>query len=394
MAKQSYRFQVQDRKGGKFVVFDLQENRVLSEKFGERQQAIRWCFNNVMECDELQYRPGKKVYHRKNYGPIKLISNTEQLKDLGKRLEKVRDLKKEVATATKGDNGAWEPAYISTHSGNYTVVVGKKTFTFGRSHKCYNELVKAIANKDLAAFEANIDTVQGIKTFFKENAGPGKIEIKDGEITFKGEVVHHVLVGRIFEAMEKGLPHENLVKFLENLLQNPNKESVESVYKFLEDKGLPINHEGYFLAYKKVREDFKDWNSGTFDNHPGQVLSVNRENCDSSRYNACSHGLHIGSMYYAKVQFYPNQGILLLVKCNPKNVVSTPADATEQKLRTCEYEVLEILEDYRADAIKKPVEPVQLEPDLDDEDLEDDDSSLEDWADTYDSEDSDEDENW
>lgn len=389
MAKQNYRFQIQDRQNGTFVVFDLQQNRVLSAKFSERQQAIKWCFNNVADCNELQYRPGKKVYHRKDYGPVKPVPTTKELKDLGKRLEKIRDLKKEVMKEVVEPLAAaagWEPAYISTHSGNYTVVVGKKTFTFGRSHKCYSELVKAITNKDLKAFEANIDTVQGIKTFFKENAGPGKIEIKDGEITFAGEVVHHVLVGRIFEAMDKGEPHENLVKFLENLLQNPNAESIEAVYKFLEDKSLPITADGHFLAYKKVDVDGMDFYTHTMKTELGKVLKMDRASCDPNRLRECGNGIHAGSLNYAENRYQSGQGLIFIVKINPKDVCCVPVDSQDEKIRVCEYLPVELYKDYSP----KPVEPVQLEPDLDDEDFEDendDDSSLEDWDETDDNED-------
>lgn len=365
MAKTTFRFQLQDCAGvGRFVVYDAEKKKQISPKFKERQEGVKWAFGNLNDCNELQYRPGKKVYHRKDYAATP-IPTTKQLKDLGKRLEKVRDLKKEVmkevieplANANKGDNGAWEPAFIRTNSGNYTVVVGVKTHTFGRSHKNYDKLEKAIVDKDLVAFENNIETAISVRKFLGET---NKIQVKDGEIIFNGETVHHVIVDRIFEAMEKGLPHENLVKFLENLLQNPNAESIEAVYKFLEDKSLPITPDGFFIAYKKANNNVKDWRTDTFDNSVGAKPHVDRKECDSNRLHDCGYGLHCGSLNFAKNLFYPGQGVLMLVKTNPKDVVSVPADIQCEKFRTCEYEVLEMLEDYRP----KPVEP---EPKVDED---------------------------
>jgi hypothetical protein len=140
---------------------------------------------------------------------------------------------------------------------------------------------------------------------------------------------------------------------LENLLQNPNQESVDAVYKFLEDKSLPITPDGCFIAYKKANDNLKDWRTNTFDNSVGAKPKVDREKCDSNRINDCGYGLHCGSLHFAKDLFYQNQGVLMLVKTNPKDVVSIPSDINCEKFRTCEYEVLEMIEDYRP----KPVEP-------------------------------------
>ncbi len=354
MAKTTYRFQLQDCTGiGRFVVYDAEKKKQISPKFKERQEGVKWVFANTNECNELQYRPGKKVYHRKDYGasPIKTAPTTEQLKDLGKRLEKVRELKKEVmkevveplAAASKGDEGAWEPAYIRTNSGNYTVVVGKRTFTFGVSHSNYAKLVEAIKNKDLSAFEAAIEPAVSVRKFLGE---ANKIQVKDGEIVFNGEPVHHVLVGRIFEAMDKGEPHENLVKFLENLLQNPNAESIEAVYKFLEDKSLPITADGHFLAYKKVDVDGMDFYTHTMKTELGKVLKMDRASCDPNRLRECGNGIHAGSLNYAENRYKAGQGLIFIVKINPKDVCCVPVDSQDEKIRVCEYLPVELFKDY------------------------------------------------
>jgi hypothetical protein len=55
--------------------------------------------------------------------------------------------------------------------------------------------------------------------------------------------------------------------------------------------------------------------------------------------NACSHGLHAGTIEYVKCFGEVNDKIII-VKINPKDVVSVPSHETT-KLRCCKYEVVQ-----------------------------------------------------
>jgi hypothetical protein len=55
---------------------------------------------------------------------------------------------------------------------------------------------------------------------------------------------------------------------------------VTELYGFLEKGNLPITNDGHFLAYKKVRKDYKDCHSGTMDNSIGQVVEMERNQVD------------------------------------------------------------------------------------------------------------------
>jgi hypothetical protein len=92
------------------------------------------------------------------------------------------------------------------------------------------------------------------------------------------------------------------------------------------------------LAYKRVREDYKDIYSGTIDNIIGTVVSVPREQVDPDRRHQCSYGLHVGALDY--VRGYGARGHILVVKVNPQDCVSVPQDHNHMKLRTCRYEIL------------------------------------------------------
>jgi hypothetical protein len=97
--------------------------------------------------------------------------------------------------------------------------------------------------------------------------------------------------------------------------------------------------------YKVVRPDYTDKHSGSVDNHPGQIPEMLRNKVDDRRENTCSHGYHIGNLEYIKC-FGCEGDKVLLVKVNPKDAVSVPADHNATKLRVCRYEVLS---DYQGD---------------------------------------------
>lgn len=150
------------------------------------------------------------------------------------------------------------------------------------------------------------------------------------------------------DADDSKVTWQALVKFLENLYSNPNPESRESLYGFIEPHGLTIDKDGYFIAYKGLEADFGSVNkgygivdgvevNGTLYNLPGSVLRFPRKDVDSNTSVGCSQGLHAGTHSYASGW---NRGKLVAVRINPMNVVSVPKDCSFQKLRVCEYEVL------------------------------------------------------
>jgi hypothetical protein len=134
-----------------------------------------------------------------------------------------------------------------------------------------------------------------------------------------------------------GFPIKPLVLFMENLMENPSYRSVNELYGFLEKNNLPITPEGHFLAYKKVRADFKDVHSGTMDNSVGQVVEMPRNLVDDNANNTCSSGLHFCSQSYLS-SFGGERTVI--VKINPRDVVSIPNDYDFSKGRACRYEVV------------------------------------------------------
>jgi hypothetical protein len=215
---------------------------------------------------------------------------------------------------------------------NVTVVIDGKPHTIAKSHVTYSKVVEAIKASDWDAVKAVIDPVKVVL-----NYGRGNVSIHGDKLFWKGEPFAGVLATRMIQMLEDGFTIEPLVLFMENLMKNPSKRSVDELYGFLEKNNLPITPDGYFLAYKKVRQDFKDCHSGTMDNSPGRVVEMERNKVDDDKDRTCSTGLHFCGMSYLS-HFGGERTVI--VKIDPSDVVSIPSDYNGAKGRACRYEVI------------------------------------------------------
>ena len=220
--------------------------------------------------------------------------------------------------------------------GNLTVILANKAHQVLPDHTNYNMILEALPT---ATEDELLDLVDLEKAV--ANYSNGQVEVKDGVVLFEGEPVHGSISKRILEFMKKGLPFEPLVNFLKNLMENPSMQSQRELYDFLEHENLAITSDGFFLAYKAVRSDYKDKYAGKFDNRVGQVCEMRRAKVDDDRARGCSNGLHAGALsYVASYGSIDSGDHIMIVKINPKDVVSVPSDCNCEKLRTCRYEVV------------------------------------------------------
>jgi hypothetical protein len=175
--------------------------------------------------------------------------------------------------------------------------------------------------------------------------GNGHVTIDSGLILLDGEPVENVLVDRMFQFLDLGLDVEPLALFLVNLYKNPSYQSIQELYGFLEASDLTITSDGCFLAYKRVRDDYMDIYTGKMDNSIGTIVKMDRNQVDDNREQTCSNGLHIcGRDYLSSYGAYGNGYRTVVVKVNPRDVVSIPTDYNNHKGRVCEYEVVGELE--------------------------------------------------
>ena len=239
--------------------------------------------------------------------------------------------------------------------GNLTVILKNKAHQVIPDHTNYKLILEALPTATEDELLELVDIEKAVASF-----SDGQVSIVNGKVMFEGEEVHGSISKRIIEFMSKGLPFEPLVKFLENLMENPSMQSQQELYDFLEHENLPITEDGCFLAYKAVNSDFKDKWKGTFDNKVGQVCEMRRAKVDDNRKAGCSAGLHAGALNY--VANYGNVDAgdnIVIVKINPEDVVSVPSDCNCEKLRTCKYEVVGL---YQGE-LPKPLYKAEFEAD-------------------------------
>ena len=230
--------------------------------------------------------------------------------------------------------------YIVSGNGTMTIVVNNESHTVGHDHPNYMAIKECLGNNDEATLIPLLDIPKSILNYTE-----GKVDIKDGILQYDGEEIHNALTDRVMQMMRDGFPFKPMLNFLANVLENPSNRAVEELYSFLEHKNLPITDDGCFLAYKAVTHDYMDKWSGTIDNSVGQKVGMKRRKVNDNCDIGCSEGLHCGAIEYvegySRVTGDPEtDDKVVIVKVNPKDVVSVPLDCECQKVRTCAYEVV------------------------------------------------------
>lgn len=211
---------------------------------------------------------------------------------------------------------------------------GPKTVDF--THVNWDLLTDAIKDEDWPRVRDLIDVEHAVSNYVSPS---GRLRVEDNQVYFDNEVVHGALVERILQMMIDGYNVDPMVRFLENLMQNPSYRSRQGLYRFLEHCNLPITEDGCFVAYKMVTKDYKDLHSRTIDNSVGRIVEMPRGDVDDDPEHTCSAGLHFCSLEY--LQGWGNR--LMAVKINPKDVVAVPRDYNDSKGRCCRYEVIKEL---------------------------------------------------
>ena len=236
------------------------------------------------------------------------------------------------------------------------IIVGSNTITVFLSGKPYPfpldsekgqkvlELVKGGASEE-DVLEYLTD--ESMKTYCDDMKSEGVV-ITDETILIDGEEISSSLADQIRRHYEDDLPIEPLVKFVQKVRLNPSYRIRNQLWLFIEASqnsgGFTLAEDGDILAYKKVRADYKDIHSGTFDNSVGKVVEMERKNVDDDPNNTCSSGLHFCAYSYLSSYGASGDDRVMLVKVNPADVVSIPTDYHNAKARCCRYEVVQEIE--------------------------------------------------
>ena len=207
---------------------------------------------------------------------------------------------------------------------------------------------------DLIKEEDNDDEILqaiSVRAAVENFSSSGAITVVGNDVRYKDRALHGLDVDHLLEAIHTGNKRQAkaLTLFLENKQLNPSYRAVNDMYKFRQDRGMPLTDDGCFLAYKGVQTSYwsKNGNTETIvlsgqTNEQGQILNtigayieVDRKCVEDDVTKGCGEGLHAGSLQYASGWGEK----VIIVKINPKDVVSVP-EAEDNKMRVCAYTVV------------------------------------------------------
>jgi hypothetical protein len=201
-----------------------------------------------------------------------------------------------------------------------------------------------------------------IESFGDETPNRGNITF-DGttSVLYRGTKLYGADIDRMLAYKANGFPEDSMIAFLEAKLRNVSATSVEALYSFLENKGMPITDRGTVLGYKGVSNNYFSINSGSeplvegirdedghVRNQIGDVIAMDRRYVCADNNQDCAGGLHVGSKNYA-TNWAGQGGKVMVVEFSPEFVVSVPVTEHE-KLRVSRYKVVgELANDFLGD---------------------------------------------
>jgi hypothetical protein len=231
-----------------------------------------------------------------------------------------------------------------------------KTVLIAKDDKRYDGVLKCIRERRLNDIQEIVETIE------RSFEGSGLV-LKDGVLYENDEPIPTELNARVILYKEQGLPYDSLLKFWENLKQNPSFNARQQLFAFLTHNGHPLTEDGCFIAYRGVTSEFKDKHTGQFDNSVGSVCEMERAKVDDNPNNTCSKGLHVACFDYANG--FGEQ--LIEVKVNPRDVVAVPTDYNGTKMRTCRFEVVAVGEKLREETLYGHESTIDMDDDSEEE---------------------------
>jgi len=241
-----------------------------------------------------------------------------------------------------------KPAYIVTNNA-ITVIYEGQPYTVNIDNPNYHGLKNALLNAEYDNIGHFLDIKKQIEDFTH-----GSIKVVAEKVYYGNYELKGFVIDKLLDFLRSGAKDaQPILNFIEKLMFNPSKNSVDQLYTFLSYKTLPLTETGNVIGYKGVDADYyskhgnkntivitgKVHKNGRILNTIGETIEVARNSVDDNKDNHCSHGLHVGSYDYAK-DWAGNNGHLMMVEFDPSDAVSVPTDCSFQKLRVSKYKVI------------------------------------------------------
>jgi len=227
------------------------------------------------------------------------------------------------------------------------LIFADKTVTCNSSNPRFADVRRLVTQEKYDEAVALANTANQVNEAF---AGTS-VEVRGNQVFHNGQPIHNVVVDRILAAVRDRVNATPIVRFLERVLLNPSYTAVQELYLFLECNSIPLTEDGHFLAWKKVRHDFRDIYTGKLDYSPGKTVTMPRNEVDENRERTCSQGLHCAGWSY--LPCYGSSGSsdrIVIVKVDPADVVSVPSDYKNAKMRCAKMVVLREYTDRNVEA--------------------------------------------
>lgn len=258
----------------------------------------------------------------------------------------VRDEKGQSLTVYVDHDGEFETHVLSSDHANFKTV---------RDYLLDLDDSGEVDEADVAWLKSQVDVLLAVGSRLESLSE--RVRVTETALTFDGDPINGALVDHIIRLVREGdkARYAPLVAFLEKLYTNPSVDSIDSLYSWLVGKEFTIMPDGDFVAYKGVKVIDGESHSinsgraivdgvvhkGNIPNHKGSVIEMPRSEVESKTHIGCASGLHAGNWRYAAAF---GQGRVLMVKINPRDVVSVPTDSNFEKLRVSRYTVLDSIE--------------------------------------------------
>ena len=186
-------------------------------------------------------------------------------------------------------------------------------------HRLFNEVVRT---------DQNVFSIRG-------NAQALQVEINGTPVDLPNEMVTYIA-----ELASSGTGLTPILNFISRIQKNPNPEIYTELFAWVKNGDFVLTDDGCFLAYKKVRNDYKDIYTGTMDNSIGCTPEVPRHKIVRDRQQTCAYGLHWCSYEYLSCYGSTSGYKVVLVKVAPEDVDRIPVDYNRQKGVSWTYEVI------------------------------------------------------
>jgi len=241
-----------------------------------------------------------------------------------------------------------------------TVIVDGKCEIISASHINYEKIRELLDSGDHSEVIRLINIPKAVSSF-----SLGSVNIVGNDVLYHGRKVPRYQSQKILDMYRVGSPSlRPFERMVARVMENISARAQEEFPRFADDKGFPIDEDGYVYAWRGLQDDFWSRNGnpdtrvlkgkvnaqGQIYNGVGEEIEVERADVDDDCNRTCSYGVHVGSLEYAK---WWSRGKVVLVKFDPKDVVSVPAEAGGDKCRVCHYWV--VSEYTEETPIKEPV---------------------------------------